>query len=963
MFGSERIPLLKEENEQLRQQIRQHAQRISGLAQYARNQIGRLDEYFQPQLAETVRRAAGLKERLPLHYGHGWDSPGWATWTPPEWNREESDASNLPGSIRIGDITPGRKGGGDFRLAAFAPFVGQNRTIIIRTQGEQRAAGLDLLQSLLVRTALLLPHQTAYTLLDPAGNGAAFPMRRRLPLVHENSGDVRRDLDRVIQEIQRVNENYLDASFPSFELVPPRQRINERFHFVFAADFPNKYDRRAIEALQSVATTGPRTGTYVFIHLNEDAEMPRDMSMAGFENATYVDLRQSNLTITIGNTRVNLELDCAPDAKVQEQVLERLRAAKPPERKVGWETVVPTDQWWTESAAEMFWTPVGISGASSILDVWFGENSDGLACAHGMLGGMSGSGKSNLYHLLILGLCTRYSPQELRLFLIDGKDGVEFQPYRDLPHAEVVSLKSLPQLSRSVLAELVAERERRNQMFSELRVTDFKQYRRAGQPKGNLPRILLLVDEYQELFEGDREDIASQLLLQLAQQGRSAGIHMLLGSQRFGAAGMLHQSAIFGNIHLRMAMQMTSSDVQALTEFGRRGKQLIARCDLPGKIVVNDHSGDDASNREGKVAFLSGEQRQQVIAELIEKAAQEFNAGEVPVTIVFDGKAQPNLLENPHVSSLLHHPTWLSSDQFEILARRPIYDDGLDIPDWFAAEHPLVAWLGQEFSVRGQAMVVVRRRIAENLMVIGGANAARFGMLAAILTSFALNADPAMAHFEIVDRSVPGTAWHPTLETVAKTTLQPAGFSVGFHRDNQAIPDLLDRLVTELNRRRGLQEAELLHEPSLFVLMADLDRADELRRRADTYGMSETPLGEQLNRICVEGSSLGIHLILSFSGVRPMSHVIDERRGLLNFRHRVALQISEDESLTLVRSRKASQLQIEGSVPVCALYLDVENDRTVRFKPYSTEATIPFDEQLQRIGTRLMEWRRQHEPV
>ncbi len=146
-----------------------------------------------------------------------------------------------------------------------------------------------------------------------------------------------------------------------------------------------------------------------------------------------------------------------PEPKLQEELFERLKAAKPPERKVSWDVVVPSDDWWTESATELIDTPIGISGASNILDIWFGVNQDGLACAHGMLGAMTGSGKSNLYHLLILGLCSRYSPNELRLFLIDGKDGVEFQPYRDLPHAEVVSLKSSPQLSRSVVAELVAE--------------------------------------------------------------------------------------------------------------------------------------------------------------------------------------------------------------------------------------------------------------------------------------------------------------------------------------------------------------------------------------------------------------------------------------------------------------------------------------------------------------------------
>jgi DNA segregation ATPase FtsK/SpoIIIE, S-DNA-T family len=108
----------------------------------------------------------------------------------------------------------------------------------------------------------------------------------------------------------------------------------------------------------------------------------------------------------------------------------------------------------------------------------------------------------------------------------------------------------------------------------------------------------------------------------------------------------------------------------------------------------------------------------------------------------------------------------------------------------------------------------------------------------------------------------------------------------------------------------------------------------------------------------VEGSRFGIHLILSFSSLRSCLNVIDERRDLVNFRHRVALQMSEDESFTFVRNRTASRLQLDGNKPIAALYLDVENDRAVRFKPYSTDSTISLDEQLHQITTALSHWRK-----
>jgi DNA segregation ATPase FtsK/SpoIIIE, S-DNA-T family len=558
-------------------------------------------------------------------------------------------------------------------------------------------------------------------------------------------------------------------------------------------------------------------------------------------------------------------------------------------------------------------------------------------------------------------LATRYSPEELKLYLIDGKQGVEFQPYRDLPHAEVVSLHSPPELSRSVLAELLVQMEYRYALFSEegVRVQDLAGYYRKGQPRGKLPRIILLVDEYQELFESDQEGVASNYLLKLSQQGRAAGIHMLLASQRFGAAGMLNRDAIFGNFHLLMAMQMRHDDIQSLTGFGRRGKQLIMTCDLPGKIVVNDQLGDDGSNRLGKVALLKANDRDQLIQRLNQKANEQFSSDELPLRAVLDGKEQPNIIENPQLRKLLEHSCWLTTQEWQSKARQSIHLNGLGVTDWFSAERPSAIWLGQEFSVRGQSMIVMRRRLAENIVLIGSENTARYGMLAGILTSLAVSANPSRSKFYIFDRSMAETQWCEALQMIGDSVLRSAGFPVEFTRSNKEISPLIDSLIIEVERRVQLEDDARIAAPSIFVVMTELDQVDEIRRQADAYGMVDSPLGEKLRRLCIDGSRLGIHLILSFSGLRAMLNVIDERRDLVNFRHRVALQMSEDESFTFVRNRLASRLQLDGSKPISALYLDVESDRTVRFKPYSTESTIPLDQQLWEISNTLNQWGKQ----
>lgn len=948
MFGKEKIPGIQAKIASLQGEVRAAMKRAATFYRHGEENAHRLPAFYRPQLEESLTELQNWSRAQDVSWLAGWEeAERWEGW-------EVRQTWESP-FVRIGSLHEQRNG--NMGIApGFAPFIGQNRVIIIQTDDNTNEAGLQLLQSLVVRSALMLPHQARYTLVDPAGAGRAFPMRRYLPQVRENSGDVRRDLEGVITDIQRVIETYLDAQTTSFELVSTAMRMNEPYQFIFAADFPKSYDRRAIEALQAIGNTGAVAGTYLFIHHNRSYELPRDVSMSSFETAYTIDLTRS---LTRGSLK--LRPDSVPEADLQVRLFNLLQESKPPERTILWNEMAGNstdpERWWMEEANERITAQIGIHGSNNPLSMWYGVQ-DGRPCAHGMLGAMTGAGKSNLYHVLIAGLVTRYSPEQLRLYLIDGKDGVEFQPYRRLPHAEVVSLRSSPELSRSVLAELIEEKERRNDLFTQSGTRDFTEYHRKGRPLGPLPRVLLLVDEYQELFEGDRDGIASSQLLQLAQQGRSAGIHMFLGSQHFGAVGMLNRQQIFDNFHMRAGMQMANDAIQVLTEFGRRGKALIeSTCNLPGKIVLNDRSGDDSGNYAGKVGFLRSEELREILEKL--EAKQEDFSGDLPARVIFDGKKQPTILDNPQFAHLLHQADWLSPDEMEGLARRPLWDDGFAAASWFASESPRIAWLGQDFSVRGQAAFILRRRVAENVVVIGNADAERYGMLAGIIASLALNAPPSHIRFVFLDFSVPGTPWGSTLSQIEKDLAQPAGFAVDFIRAVDAVEEAVFNLIAELDRRAALPSADQARLPEIYVIATELDRVDSLRRQVGSYGMaSESAIGEQFARLYVEGPPAGIHFIMSFSGVRPLGSVVDLRAGLDYVRHRVATQMSEDASHSLVRSRRASQLQIDGPTPVCALYFDVENDSSVRFKPYTVKRQMDendFQKQIEQIGQKLAE--------
>jgi len=522
---------------------------------------------------------------------------------------------------------------------------------------------------------------------------------------------------------------------------------------------------------------------------------------------------------------------------------------------------------------------------------------------------MPGSGKSNLYHVLICGLAIRYSPDEVNLYLIDGKFGVEFQPYRRLPHTRAVALRSAPELSRSVLEELISEMKRRNDIFTSLNVFDLPGYRALGSPKGPLPRIIFLIDEYQELFEDDRMGHASACILKLAQQGRSAGVHMLLGSQRFGAVGMLHQTAIFGNIHLRMAMKMSQSDVLGLTEFGRNGKRLIEQCDLPGKIVLNDQSGEDSRNEFGKVALLDSEQRLALLDALEAKAAAEWPAERRFATVVFDGQEQPNFSENPQVLDLIRLHQRPSVDTWRKIATAPANEQGFGVPDWFAGERPMALWLGQELNVHGQARIVLRRRAMENVLLVGENQAALYGIIGAMLCAVPIAEPSSAVRLFVVDRAVPGTPWQHLLPLIKDSLLTRIGCDVQFTDQAKQGMAWLTEFVSELERRAALDESELVAQPTWLLALAGADRLPTLAREPSKFGgLEETPDGEKLRRIYRDGPSLGLHLILSFPAAAPLKQCM-ERGQMDHFKHRVVTQMSEGDSFLVLGKDYAARLQ------------------------------------------------------
>ncbi len=217
------------------------------------------------------------------------------------------------------------------------------------------------------------------------------------------------------------------------------------------------------------------------------------------------------------------------------------------------------EKFWTKSSQSKVSVPVGwdINHNEVCFEIGEAQNHT-LICDH------SGSGKSNFLHVLIQNLAFYYAPNEIQLFLLDYKEGVEFNAYAKegiLEHARLVSVASSVGFGVSFLSWLDKEMKKRGEMFKQFNVKDLSDYRKHGE----MPRLIVVIDEFQVLFSDsstkDKERVEAYLT-NILKKGRSYGVHLILATQTMRGAGI--NNSLMAQIANRIALPMDAEDSESI---------------------------------------------------------------------------------------------------------------------------------------------------------------------------------------------------------------------------------------------------------------------------------------------------------------------------------------------------------------------------------------------------------------
>ena len=514
------------------------------------------------------------------------------------------------------------------------------------------------------------------------------------------------------------------------------------------------------------------------------------------------------------------------------------------------------DTWWRASSAHQVAAHFGIIGARQVADLILGSDVNSYSA---LIGGQSGSGKSVLIHSVIMSIATEYPPSEVELYLIDFKEGVEFQKYADipLPHARLIAIQSERDFGLSVLESVSGEIERRAQIFKETEgnPSDLKTYRATtGQP---LKRIVLIIDEFQQLFSRDDTIAAGSaaVVKDILLRGRAFGIHLVLATQSLAGMAGLGRN-VMDQIPTRIALRNNESDSRLILAEDNPDADSLTRA---GEGILNRDNGHRNANQRFQATLWDDKQREQVLREVVERARAE---GCPQITTLFKG----------------YEPAYVN--QIDARSLIPAVDAGFS---GVAIPVGLPVTLDP-----GPLFVRLRRQAGSNLLVVDEHAAGAVAVAVASLNRQGASIDV----FDFVGDDDHWIGLRDQLRSLPNLNVYP----------RRTMVTALSALATEVDQR---QERNDYKNQVRVLVIAGMGLARDFN--PDDSFDEEKP-SRILGRILRDGPEVGVFVVAWFDVAAGVKKRL-ETAQLGEFGHRLLAQAGRDDSLNLIGSDSAAGLK------------------------------------------------------
>ncbi len=892
-----------------------HAGRLEAFEKQVRQTSEQLEAGRQAEVAEAEadqeKALAELASRWPAEVDHrcsrlaalaeesarrfpAWSREWLAAWQPPESGEAVVRFGTL--TVPVADLADPRPADPRFSLPESIDvplalgFPSHGSLLLEGDAGEAAGAVNAIVLRLL---AGFPPGRVAFTFIDAVGLGRDHAGLMHLAdyedtLIHgriwTQPTQIEARLAELNEHVEKVIQMYLRNEYATItEYNEQAGTIAEKYQFVVISGLPTGFSETAMGRLRSLAASGARCGVFLLVQ----SEKPlADAALDAELRKSCLCLKQDGGVWRLAGRPGTVRLDRAPDDALATEMVHRFgRASVDSNRiEVPFSSIAPEGEWWSDRTGDELRVPIGRTGARKLQYLAIGKGTR----QHALIAGKTGSGKSTLFHVMITNLALHCSPEEVEFYLVDFKKGVEFKCYgtKRLPHARVVAIESDREFGLSVLHRVDEELRRRGELFRECGAQDVAGYRKATGE--TLPRTLLMIDEFQEFFTEDDGigQEASLLLDRIVRQGRACGSQALTGWQTLGGAYTLARATL-GQMVIRIALQCNEADAYLIMDDENPAPRLLTR---PGEGIYNDNAGALAANSPFQTVWLSEEERNARLDEVVELARSRGLKMTAPV--VFEGNAPADLRDNDRLLDVLANPP----------AAQP--KEGR-------------AWLGAPNSIKGPTEAVFRRQSGSHLLAIGQGEERMKALMGGALVSLAAQYPRGGARFVVLDAEAGDGYLASMLASLSLT-----GEIHGPGEVAAVMADLAARL-------------ESGGDEEVFVFIRDLQRFKALRQEEDFSFSFDEPAsggaspGKVFLDLVSDGAAAGIHLIAGVDTWNNAGRWIP-RKAMADFQMRVLYQMSANDSAALIDSPAAGNLGLHR-----ALLYDESMGTVETFRPYA----------------------------
>lgn len=784
------------------------------------------------------------------------------------------------------------------------------------------------LQTTVLHLAAALPkglcHITAY---DPIGLGSNLIALSNVSSkitggrIITDSREFSTALTNVRNHIPTVIQKVLGFKYKNLNLVDYNKENDhqEPYTILVLSDYPNNYTRDQFEMIQQILKNGRQAGVYVLMSYDTEyvpdtngREDPPEFCRV-LDDITTIYRRFGSYQIhNIKNEKFFHKFTLHLEDNVRilnnlDAVYRKIQAKENAEEKLQaialFDYLPQTkDELWARNCARAMMIPVGRDRANEEVALEITQKDAQNAT---IVVGMPGSGKSVFLNTIITSVAYNYSPKQVDLYLIDFS-GVEFNVYAPknqstadayvLPHAKVIAPESEREFGISVLRRIHEEGRRRQQLFSDAGLSDFAEYWDYCSINGleTLPRVLLIIDEFQKFFEGDYDKIAieaEKIIKIIVKEYRKFGINLILATQTIGP----YASKIdLGDIGNRVAFAWNSSDGHNIFK-GHEPAELVVNT---GDCVYNKRGGAEDYNKPLRSYYVSPTVLRPKLKSLYTIAQQDGLVNKN--TIVFRSDAKVYLQSNKSLAAIV------------------------------PADSPkeIKIYLGENIEI-SEEHVNVPLSLAmtasdDNILIIGGQPDVSERIAMNCARSLHAFYTQGSAQFFFFDYTSPEDPYHSSLKamyTDSDDTLVP----------EQAATEMWLYLKEEIERRQQHPKEKV---ENIYITVVALQYAHSMFTK--NYKPSDETAA--LTFILEQGPRVGVHTILQVDSLKSLSERI-ATKAFDFFNHRIALQMRSEDSEKVLGSKKANELYVEGKESSMnrAFYFNKKNDIYVKFRPYELD--------------------------